>query len=175
MEDVRRLGRMWPVWTGTLVTILFGSWLGWRARQPEFGFLEGHRPIGTPERVVNPFPSSSKSESSTQDVYAFAADASRVIREADSQLVAAGWQRDNVHVDWDTDTVSYSEPGDLGRCVSIQKDTPNPTRAIGATDLVVLGERRSGWVGIVISRPDYERDWKSRALGWLNHVFLGRP
>ncbi|HVT11642.1 MAG TPA: hypothetical protein VHE55_05205 [Fimbriimonadaceae bacterium] len=166
--------RWWPVLAGVLFTIPLGLWTSWRARQPEFTFLAGQKPL-VPEFLV-PANAPFGGPGFYETVYGFQADPKRITQMADEQLLRAGWTKDH---DYDEilsrDGVKYTEPGPYGRVMDIDFDVAVPTYA-ATTDIISIGSVRKGWVGIVMTQDKKPPpDWRTRMSHWLAHVFLGRP
>jgi len=177
-----RLRRWWPLLLGAFATVAFGLWIAWRARQPEFAFLAGRAPLEAPHNVPQLLGVGPQDPIFILVPYAFPSDYSNVVKEADSQLVSAGWSKthdsdsayDGGIKPHTVDTVYYQEPGADGRFVMIESNCSRPEME-ESSDLIDSATYRPGWVAVQVSYPPARRDWKDRAISWLGKVFLGRP
>lgn len=171
--------RRWCRAVGALAVVaLFGLWVGYRARQSDFSFLAGRRPLIAEYEVPDNFhPLQRDPEPFLETVFAFKADPNSITRQADSQLLGAGWKKD-YWPDWGdhgNDCITYQEPGGQKRLVLIEPNVSVPFCSF-TTDIVSGGIPQKGWVGITVSRPKLlELDRWSRSQMWLRKVFAGAP
>lgn len=174
------LNLQWGRWRwlfgGAIATVFSVSWVEYRARQPEFSFLAGKRPYLAEREVPDNFHPGRSANPYLETVYGFKADPNSIIRQADNQLLAAGWKKGH-WPDWvhnNNDCITYEEPGGQKRHVSIEPNVSIPVYEL-TTDLLTGGVPQKGWVGITVTRSEDRLNWLSRSLGWLSKVFAGTP
>jgi hypothetical protein len=125
----------------------------WQQLTPEpFRFLEGRLPLGKPHEVPDNLMGT---ETDTQALYGFPAGFHHIAELANRELIPAHWKK-TFYRTWGSEPTllcsCYYEPGPTGRSVVIEPDSSVPESSL-ASDLIMSGTRRKGWVGVTINSP----------------------
>jgi len=120
----------------------------------EVSFLKGKKSIGKPHDVVDNL---GGGPTMVDKAFTFAGDFQRLVKIADAELLPKGWKKSIYRESWMFDgpknlrSAFFYDPKGYQRTVGIYEHCGKPP-FLAASDLIVVGEFRKGWVGVTISR-----------------------